>query len=143
MALLAITAQSPACVPPRSEPKYDAVPGHYKVIPARDAVQRRLLKLVDGNGLVRLTRSQAIAATGDKTLHARHYYLARAGYVAEPRLTATVPRGLALSINVDRNGVGYVTSYILSRQVGTAAIAVVVTSEKSIRRVVAVCGAAE
>jgi hypothetical protein len=87
---------------------------------------------------VKLTRSEAVAATGDRPLLAPHYYLARVGYASEPRLTAIVPAGLALSLDVDRHGVAYVTSYILSRQSCTAAIAVVLNRQRPIKRVMAV-----
>ena len=142
--LLALTSQiSATCIPMGSEPKFDPIPGKFKVVPAREAAQSTLLKRVAGQPLVMLSRSDAVRATGDKALDARHYYLARAGFVADPRATGAVPRGLALSLEVDRNGVAYVTSFILSRQEGTAAIAVVLATERPINRVIAVCGAAE
>jgi hypothetical protein len=142
--LLSIAYQvASPCVPMGTEPKYEAVAGNYKVVPVREALQTRFLRRLKGRGLVALTQGDALVAAGDNSLVGRHFYLARAGYVAEPRATGVVPTGLQLSVDVDSKGVAYVTSYILSRQQGAAAIAVLVSSERPIKRVVAVCGAAE
>ena len=141
--LMMATAACPACVPMGHEPKYEPMLGNYKITAVSDAQQKKMLRRLKGNRPTPLTHFAAAAATGDPNLRAKHYYLVRAGYVADEKLTGTVPRGLSLSVDVDRNGVAYITSYILSRQQGTAAVAVVLASDIPIKRVVSICGAAE
>ena len=70
-----------------------------------------------------------------------YYYLIRVGYVGENVRGAI--ENVRLGVDVDSDGVAYVSSFVLSKTTDTAEAAAILASPTPIKRVISTCGSAE
>jgi hypothetical protein len=132
------------CVASPMSPKDQWLTGTFKVKPVVPELQAKMLEHMRGNSLEPIKLSFARSASGDVGLPSLgHYYLVAIAYVGDKRDEKAVPAGLSLSVDVDRKGVAYVTSYRLTSERGTSHLVAVLASEVPLKGVVSVCGAAQ
>jgi hypothetical protein len=104
-----------------------------------------MMKILADHSLVPIEISVARAATGDQNLATgKHYYLARVGYLGSwtSDMKGRNPLDITLTLQVDADGVGYVTSRLLSRDNGVGEFAAVLISPTPLKRIVSSCDAA-
>jgi hypothetical protein len=102
-----------------------------------------MLSRLGNRSLQRVDASFAKRATGISDLpRSKNYYLARVGYLGW-RGFAPFPDGISLGIDVDRQGVAYVTSFRLTREDGASEYAAVLISQTPLKGLVSICSAAE
>lgn len=117
--------------------------GNYKVMPVDAQYQATAISRVNRGELEEVDAAVAKAMTGRSALPlASHYYLVRVGYVGAAPV-GTVNTGLSLSVDVDAEGVAYVSSFVLSHTLKRTEIAAVLSSSTRLKRVVSTCGSAE
>lgn len=141
-----IVADGPCTGPDISElANLSALPGDYAASPVVPELQSDVMKRLTHHSLVPIEESFARIAAGNQNLAKRqHYYLARVGYLGAwtPDMKGRNPLAIYLTLQADADGVGYVTSRLLSRDNGVGEFAVVLASPTPLKRIVSSCDAA-
>jgi hypothetical protein len=122
-----------------------SLPGDYVASPALPELQPYMMKRLAHQSLVPIDETVARTATGNQNLAKRqHYYLARVGYLGAwtADMKGRNPLDIDLTLQVDADGVGYVTSRLLSRDNGVGEFAAVLASATPLKRIVSSCDAA-
>lgn len=72
----------------------------------------------------------------------QYYYIAKISYIGEKEYKE-IPTGISMSMDVSNEGVGYITTYRLTKGSDEKFIAALVQSDVPLNSIVSVCGAAE
>lgn len=154
-ALVSVGCASHPALPLQASPESPCVPfggmsprqkwltGDYRVVPVATEHQAQVMEDVKRGAADEVNEVVAKTVTGNPNLPSTaHYYLVRVGYVGDAP-SGTVPIGVSMSVDVDTEGVAYVSSFVLSHARGTSEIAAILASPTPIKRVQSSCGAAE
>lgn len=137
------TTQSAPCSCAEVIPERQWLSGYHAVTPVLQPRQSEMLQRLGSRSIEEIDLSTARTIAVNRSVPpGKRYYLARAGYIGDGK-RGEIPGGLSLSVDVDVQGIAYVASYRLTRARGTSELAVVLTSDASLRQVVSRCGAAE
>jgi hypothetical protein len=143
--LVAAAVATSACAQPTHfSPNERSVKGHYVITPVTAALQRSMLKRLSRASFQPVSIHFARAITRDRIIRpGRNYYLTKAAWFSDAA-PGTVPgKWIQIGVDVDSNGVAYITSNLLTHARGTSEFAAILTSSVRLRGIVPLCGAAE
>jgi hypothetical protein len=114
MTLLMAATISAHCMAPALGRGEHWVPGEYVAKPVVTELQDKMIERLNGRSFEQIDLLLAKSASGDADLSSPgYYYLAKAAYVAGKEKQTAIPSGISLSMDVNTEGVAYVTSYRL------------------------------
>ena len=140
-AMIAVEVPTPVCVSHAPQGQWRT--GHFEVAPVSAVLPVELARAIDAGALKPITSQLAQTLTGDSKLPvAKYHYLTRAAFYGNEGTIDRLPRGVAVSLDVQANGVGYLQSYRLTAQTKLSSAPVVLISDARLSGVITVCGAA-
>jgi hypothetical protein len=117
--------------------------GNFTAVPVSSSIAPKLANELERRALKKITVNLARSLTRGSTIPAgKHYYVSRAVFYGDEGEIDHLPRGVVVSVNVQRDGVAYLQSYRLTAQTGLSTAPVILISDSRLSGVITMCGAA-